>query len=144
MSAPNRRFALHYLEMVAVMFLGMGVLWLPAELALGAVGSGWNELLEDLPALGLLLMAGTMTGPMIAWMRYRGHGWRPCIEMGAAMIVPTLGAIGLIAVGAAEDGHGVMLVEHVAMLTAMLAVMLARPEEYSRHHGYGSRHEVSA
>ena len=132
--ASARRFALHYLEMVAVMFAGMVALGLPAALLLSAAGSGWNQLGDDAPALQLTLMCATMTIPMVAWMRFRGHGWRPSLEMAAAMVVPTLAAIGLLATGVAGDVHDVMLAEHVAMLAAMLAVMLVRPEEYAHEH----------
>jgi hypothetical protein len=127
----NRHFLRHYAEMVAVMFAGMGVLWLPSELALGAFGSGWSELSD---AGMLSLMAATMTVPMVAWMRLRmGHGWQPSLEMAGAMIVPTLAAIGILAAGIAEDAGAVMLLEHVAMLAAMFGVMALRPGEYSGH-----------
>lgn len=43
-SSPARRFARHYVEMVIAMALGMVVLGLPAEVALGALGSSWAEL----------------------------------------------------------------------------------------------------
>jgi hypothetical protein len=36
-----------------------------------------------------LTMALTMTVPMVASMRYRGHAWRPNIEMAASMLIPT-------------------------------------------------------
>jgi hypothetical protein len=74
-----------------------------------------------------------MTLPMIPWMLWRGHGMRPTLEMAGAMIVPTLGAVVLLAVGAVSGVGLLMTVEHVAMLIAMFAVMAARPEEYSGH-----------
>jgi hypothetical protein len=131
----NRRFLRHYAEMVVVMFVGMAVLWLPAELALRAFGSGWSALGD---AAMLSLMAGTMTVPMVAWMRRMGHGWQPSAEMAASMIVPTIASIGLLAAGIAEDAGAVMMVEHVAMLAAMFGVMTLRPEEYS---GHGHHHQ---
>ena len=133
-SVLNRHFARHYAEMVLVMFLGMAVLGPPAGLALGLFDSSWSELREDSPAAMLLLMAGTMTVPMAAWMRWRGHGWRPTNEMSASMIVPTLAVIGLDAAGLMSDVGTMLLVEHVAMLLGMLAVMALRPSEYSTHH----------
>ena len=42
-------------------------------------------------------MAFTMTVPMVAWMRYRGHSWQPTLEMAASMVIPTLIAIALSA-----------------------------------------------
>ncbi|HEU4657371.1 MAG TPA: hypothetical protein VFR97_07590 [Capillimicrobium sp.] len=123
----TRRFLLHYAEMVAVMFAGMGVLAVPAELALNAVGTSWDQLSD---AGMLALMAATMTIPMVAWMRFRGHGWRPSLEMGASMVVPTLLAMAVLAAGLLDAGT-VLVGEHVVMMVAMFGVMAARPEEYS-------------
>ena len=94
-------FIRHYVEMVAVMFAGMIVLGLPGEAALQALGSGTSELTHDAPAIVFLGMAATMTIPMVAWMRFRGHRWQPTLEMAASMVVPTLVAIALLAAGAA-------------------------------------------
>ena len=137
LSSSRAHFIRHYLEMVVVMFLGMAVLGIPAGWALGAAGSSWDELNTHAPALMLLGMAVTMTVPMVAWMRYRGHGWRANTEMAASMVVPTLAAIGVLAAGAMSIG-ALLVVEHVAMLLGMLAAMLLRPDEYTHHaHGHG-------
>ncbi len=79
-------------------------------------------------------MAIVMTVPMVAWMRFRGHSWRPCLEMAASMIVPTVAIIGLLAAGAITDFMSLMTLEHVVMLPSMLAVMLLRWDEYARPH----------
>ena len=134
----NRQFARHYVEMVVVMFLGMAVLGIPAGWALGAVGSSWSELQDEAPAAMLLLMAATMTVPMAAWMHRRGHGWGPTNEMSASMIVPTLTVIALDGLGLMSDIGTMLVVEHVAMLAGMFAVMLLRPEEYSHHHHHAA------
>ena len=136
LSQSRRHFIRHYFEMVAVMFAGMAVLGVPAGWALGSVGSSWSELTEDSPAIMLLLMATTMTVPMVGWMRYRGHGWRANTEMAASMVLPTLAAIGLLAIDVMTVGT-VLVGEHIAMLLGMLAAMLLHPEEYKHHHGRG-------
>lgn len=130
-----RQFARHYAEMVLVMFLGMAVLGIAAELLLGAFDSGWGQLQQDAPAAMLMLMAGTMTVPMVVWMRRMGHRWQPTLEMSGSMIVPTLGVIGLLASGLTEDIGTLLVIEHVAMLAGMFGVMALRPEEYSGHAG---------
>ena len=130
----NRHFIRHYAEMVAVMFLGMAVLAPPAGLALGAMDSSWADLRADAPALMLLLMAFTMTAPMVAWMRWRGHGWGANAEMAMSMIVPTLAVIALLGAGALTDVGTLLLAEHVLMLAGMFGVMLLRPAEYSASH----------
>jgi hypothetical protein len=137
-TALNRNFLRHYAEMVVVMFLGMAVLGLPAGWALQALGSSWADLQDQAPAAMLLLMAATMTLPMVGWMRRRGHGWGPTNEMSASMIVPTLAVIALGGAGLMSDVGTMLVVEHVLMLAGMLAVMLMRPEEYSHHHQHAA------
>ncbi|HYH89910.1 MAG TPA: hypothetical protein VEX67_11785 [Solirubrobacteraceae bacterium] len=114
---------MHYVEMLLAMFAGMLVLWMPL-VALGR---------PDATELELLGMAFTMTVPMVAWMRYRGHGWTPAAEMTAAMFIPTFAAIGLLWAGLVEDGHAPMMIQHVAMFPAMLVAMLLRRSEYTGH-----------
>ena len=87
-------------------------------------------------------MAFTMTVPMVAWMRYRGHNWQPTLEMAASMVIPTLVAIALLAVDVASFGT-LMGLEHIAMLLGMLLAMLLRVDEYAGH-GHHSREAVAA
>jgi hypothetical protein len=131
MTASTRHFIRHYVEMLAAMFVGMGVLFTPALLALGAAGMSSAELRSDAPALMLLGMGITMTVPMVAWMRYRGHGWPASNEMAAAMMLPTAGVIALLGTGLVADFGTLMTLEHVVMLPAMLVAMLLRRDEYT-------------
>ena len=133
MNTPTGHFVRHYIEMVVAMFLGMAVLGTPAMLALGAAGVSSAELHADAPALMLLGMGVTMTVPMVAWMRYRGHGWGPSNEMAASMLIPTAGVIGLLWSGLVTDIGSLLAIEHVVMLPAMLVAMLLRRDEYSGH-----------
>jgi hypothetical protein len=133
MSAPARHFARHYVEMVIVMFAGMAVLGLPAGWAMTAMGTSWDELQSDAPAAMFGLMAMTMILPMVAWMRFRGHGWRANGEMSLSMVLPTLGAIALLSADVAEDVGALLVAEHGVMLLAMLGAMLLRPSEYTGH-----------
>jgi len=114
-----KHFIHHYLEMVAAMFIGMGVLGMPAGML---VSSEAGE---------LLVMGVSMTIPMVAWMRYRGHSWPIAAEMSGAMLAPTVVAIALLGTVAFET---LMVFEHVAMLLAMLVAMLLRPAEYLHRH----------
>jgi hypothetical protein len=126
----NRRFALHYVEMVIAMVVGMIALgpvwrWVFGEL-------GWSGTLarDDVMTMS---MATNMVIAMSLWMWFRGHGFAPIAEMAAAMYVPFvvllvpmwLGVLSLMAV---------MVIGHVAMFAAMLLVMLRRREEYSCRH----------
>jgi hypothetical protein len=110
-------FLRHYLEMVIVMFVGMGVVMAVAGM-------------PDDDTAALLYMGTSMTVPMVAWMRLRGHTWRPSLEMATAMLAPTVVAMGLVGI----VDYGVLMgVEHVTMLLAMLGAMLYRRDEYTGH-----------
>jgi hypothetical protein len=128
MSAANRRFVRHYLEMLLAMFVGMVALGAPFE-AVVHPESASAKTTE---------MGVTMTLGMVAWMRYRGHGWRPCNEMAASMLLPTALALLLLALGAAT-GTTALGIQHVMMLPGMLVVMLMRRDEYSRRHAHHRR-----
>jgi hypothetical protein len=121
----NRTFIRHYVEMLIAMFVGMGVF-------AGAAAAAGFEV--EGTELMLLWMAFTMSVPMVAWMRYRGHGWMPALEMTAAMFVPSLAAIALLRIELVEDEGALMAIQHVAMFPAMLVAMLLRRDEYSGHH----------
>ena len=145
MSTSIRNFVRHFLEMVAAMVAGMVVLGLPAEAALRAAGTSTSQLQVDAPALVLLGMAFTMTVPMVAWMRHRGHDWRLLLEMAAAMFVPTFAVIGLMAAGILEDFGTLLAIEHEAMLVSMLAAMLLRRADYVHPaHAHGPRPAMTA
>jgi len=120
----RRSTVLHYAEMVVAMLLGMLVLGLPLAM-----------LLAEGPEIELITMASTMTVPMVAWMRHRGHGWQPAWEMSAAMFVPTFVALGLLWGGLVEGTHTLMMIQHTAMFPLMLLAMLLRPSEYTGHAG---------
>jgi hypothetical protein len=136
MKTVNRQFVRHYIEMVVVMFAGMAVLGVPAGWLLEAAGTSYGDLA---PSPMLLLMAFTMTAPMVAWMIRKGHGWKPNAEMAASMVIPALAAVALHETAILQDVSTLMVLEHVAMLVAMFGVMLLRPEEYS-HHNHGAAH----
>jgi hypothetical protein len=120
------RFLRHYAEMVAVMFAGMYALMPPTGAILGALGTSWSGLS---PAMNTFVMALTMTVPMVAWMRYRGHAWRPNAEMAASMLIPTFAVMAVFWAGLANGG--LMVPEHAGMLTCMLVAMLLRRDQYS-------------
>jgi hypothetical protein len=130
-----RRFALHYLEMVVAMLVGMMVLW-PVWMLVTS-GAGDDSPLRSVEVESLV-MATTMALPMAAWMRFRGHRWAPTLEMSAAMYGGFVLALPFHWAGAI-GAHGVMMVGHVGMFALMLLAMLWRWEEYA-----GCHHEPSA
>ena len=122
-----RKFVLHFLEMVVAMAVGMVALHPVWTLVLDATGA--TGLMHD-PYTGALIMATDMTVAMSAWMRFRGHRWRPIAEMGAAMYLPFLVLFVPLALDLISEG-ALMLWGHVLMLVAMAAAMLLRPHEYA-------------
>jgi hypothetical protein len=135
------RFLGHYAEMIAVMFAGMFALMAPTGMVLGAFGTSWSRLS---PAMNTFVMALTMTVPMVAWMRYRGHAWRANAEMAASMLIPTFAVMGALWAGLANGG--LMVPEHAGMLGFMLVAMLIRRDEYScaAHHNGHARPALAA
>jgi hypothetical protein len=125
MTHKTLHFARHYVEMVIAMLAGMAVLG--GGLAVLA-GEDWKS---DAPELYLLWMAFTMSVPMVAWMRHRGHGWAPALEMTAAMFAPTVAAIALLRAGTTDDIGTLMAIQHSAMFPLMLVAMLLRLDEYT-------------
>lgn len=123
-------FARHFLEMVVVMLLGMGVLEGLAALAFAAAGS---SLTDQSGTFRVMLMGLSMTGPMVFWMSYRGHSASRNIEMAASMLIPSGGAAALAGAGVLGVGTALAL-QHAVMVPAMLAVMVWRYDEYARPH----------
>jgi hypothetical protein len=133
-STPTFRFARHYVEMLVVMFIGMGALALPVDGLLLTAGTSAGDVWDDAPAIMLSFMCLSMTGPMVAWMRFRGHAWAASLEMGASMVLPTLFVLTLLWTGALTGNGALMTLEHALMLPAMLVAMLLRRDEYTMDH----------
>ena len=124
-AAQTVHFAGHLLEMTLAMMVGMVA---GAAVFLTAFGMTVDEGLRRFPELFVLVIALSMTVPMVPWMRYRGHPWRSCCEMAAWMVVP---AIPLICLRLAHVITGpVCGVYCVLSIVAMVLVMLYRRSEY--------------
>ena len=130
----KRRFLRHFFELVVVMMGGMVAL----GAAFGAfhqlaLGSGYANAWRDHVGLAAFAMAFNMTVPMVLWMRYRGHSWERGGEMALAMNLPLLPALVLYGFGAIP-ARGVLGMQMMLMIPAMLAAMLYRKEEYAAPH----------
>lgn len=127
--APVWHFTRHLLEMLVAMFVGMGVLY-GAIVMLGEPPGYANPLVE------YGLMGVSMTVPMVAWMRYRGHAWSDGLEMSAAMLVPMFALVLPVALGVAGSmGEMLMMLSHVAMIGGMVVLMLYRRDRYAHRTG---------
>jgi hypothetical protein len=124
-----RRFARHFLEMVAAMVVGMvllgpvvsGLLWMVAGLRL-----------SDHPVVAALVMATNMSIGMWLWMAYRRHDTARILEMAAVMYASFVVLFGPYWAGAIS-GRGLMMTGHLLMLPAMAGVMLLRRDHYTTH-----------
>jgi hypothetical protein len=124
-AAQRFPFLRHLLEMTLAMMVGMigG-----AAVFLTAVGMTVDQALRRYPVPFTLVMAFSMTVPMVVWMRYRGHAWKACSEMAAAMVVP---AIPLICLRLTHVISGPICGFYCALtILAMVLVMLYRRNEY--------------
>jgi len=70
-----------------------------------------------------------MTLPMVAWMLYRGMGWKNAVEMAAVMILPVIPFLCLVWFGVTKSAQcGAYC---AVTVLAMLALMGYRRREYS-------------
>ena len=74
--------------------------------------------------LFVVVIAVAMTAPMVAWMRFRGHTWRSCNEMGAAMLLPAVPFIVLYWLGVIAAPFCSLYC--AASFAAMIALMVYR------------------
>jgi hypothetical protein len=125
------RFVRHFVEMLVAMLLGMAVLMVALTAILALAGSDYMSAEGDAPAALLAAMGVAMTLPMAAWMGHRGLPRAQIAEMVGAMGAVTLAILALLATGVV-DADAALGAQHVAMVAAMLAVMLARRRIYSR------------
>jgi hypothetical protein len=118
----------HFLQMLAAMVVGMiGT----GAVFLSVVGlKTWEAVTIQYPTQALLAMAGGMTAPMVAWMLYRGMGWKNTYEMAAAMVLPVIPFLLLVWFDVTKSAAcGVYC---AVMVLAMLALMFYRRGEYSK------------
>ena len=119
----------HFLEMLGAMGIGM---FASAAIFLSIVQVTWDEALIQYPVQSLLVMAVSMTVPMLAWMRHRRHDWKRSGEMGAAMVVPVIPFICLVLFDVTKGA--LCSLYCVATISAMLGVMYYRRSDYSGDH----------
>jgi hypothetical protein len=136
-SSKTRRFAdskggcflLHFLELQISMTLGALVCYLVVRLITG-VGSFSTAYRPGT----FLFAAGDvffLTVPVIAWMIFRGHGWRHSLGIAAAMIAP-VAAIMMLGPSTAYDYLTWLLTAgYPAMSLGMLTYMLYHRDHFT-------------
>jgi hypothetical protein len=119
----------HFREMFAAMAVGMIATVAIFEFIVGL--KTWEQVTTLYPTQALLAMAAGMSIPMVAWMLFRGMGWKNSYEMAAAMVlsvIPFLCLVWLDITKTAQCGAYCVLT-----IVTMLVVMGYRRREYSTH-----------
>ena len=132
MTVSWRHFALHYVEMVIAMFVGMYALDPLWQAGFAAFDAGATLDRDDVYAL---VMGLNMVIGMWAWMWVRGHTFRMNAEMAAAMYAPFLVLVFPYWFGWI-NGDVLLYGGHALMFVTMFLVMLPRRVDYSHHHGF--------
>ena len=132
MTVSWRHFALHYVEMVVAMFVGMYALDPLWQWGFDAFDAGATFDRDD---VATLVMGLNMVIGMWLWMWIRGHSTRMNAEMAAAMYAPFVVLLIPFELGWI-DGEALVMGGHGLMFVTMLLAMLPRRVEYSHHHGF--------
>lgn len=130
-TSPRRlvTFVGHFVEMCIAMCVGV-----PLTLGVLAVLGG-DAFRASQPELSLLLIAITLSGPMTAWMLFRGMPVRPTLEMAAATFAVVLALLVAAAIGLIPGAATVKVGEVCGFsCAAMLVVMAARFDLYAGGH----------
>jgi hypothetical protein len=134
-------FIWHLVEMCLAMCIG----GIPLIILffVGAAQIGYPNLLERFPELSVLVIGFTLSLPMTAWMRFRGHEWRPTLEMASTTIVLGIVLVGLGWFGVLSKSS---LFEWMTRLACpvMIIPMLFRLDIYTSHHARHQHHAPSS
>lgn len=124
-------FLWHFLEMCLVMCMG-GIMINVLFFGLAA-RLGFPNLFEKFPQFSLLLVGVNLSIPMIAWMRFRGHEWRPTLEMASTSIILPVVLIGATWLSLIPESSQLPLLKQLAC-PVMLIPMLFRLDLYAANH----------
>jgi hypothetical protein len=115
--------------MAGAMVVGMVA---TAAIFLSIVGlRTWSEVTTRYPTQSLLAMAVGMTVPMVAWLLFRGIGWKNSSEMAGAMLLPAIPFLCLVWFGITKSAW---CGPYCALtFLTMFTLMRYRRGEYSMH-----------
>ena len=130
-------FLWHFLEMCIAMCVG-GII-LNILFFWGAAQLGYPNLFERFPEFSLLMVGINLAIPMAAWMRFRGHDWRPTLEMASTSIILPILLIGTAWLDIIPEGSQLGLLKKLAC-PVMLIPMLFRLDLYAGHHASHQHH----
>jgi hypothetical protein len=132
-------FIWHLLEMCLAMCIG----GIPLIILffVGAAKIGYPDLFQQSPELSVLVVGFILSLPMTAWMRFRGHAWRPTLEMASTTIILAILLVGLGRLGILARSS---LFEWLTRFACpiMIIPMLFRLEMYTGSHASHSSHHA--
>ncbi len=137
-AAKVGRFALHFLEMMIAMMVGMPFFFMLRDQVPAA--STYTAIFVRGTVMYDLAMDIFMAVPMVIWMIVRGHGWRHSAEMAFAMSAPVVAVITLRLLG--FDASWLRQAGYWGMFVGMLIAMLYRRDHYAGKGGH-SAHDHS-
>jgi hypothetical protein len=124
------RFAVHVLQMCAVMCVSLAVLGLLVAGAAAVVG--FSDPRQSAPVPWALVVTVTLAGAMVAWMRFMAMRWQPTLEMAGSTAVAGAVMITGYALGIVPASELTSGVCGLACLL-MIADMLFRFRLYASH-----------
>jgi hypothetical protein len=139
---PAGRFIAHFLEMCVVMCAGGALL--DFAFFQSAAVIGYPNLVQQAPALSLLVAALNYALAMFVWMLVRGHAARHNLEMsGTTIAVGILFAgafwMGVIPTSSLTAWPSLLKLECGPQCAVMLAVMPLRSDRYSGRNGHDAQ-----
>jgi hypothetical protein len=139
--ARTGTFILHFVEMVLVMCIAGGGLKLFFS---GAAQAGYPDLIDlRFPEFSILEIGILLAIPMAAWMRFRGHEWRPTLEMASTSIILAILLVGAASLGFMQKASMLDWLKRLAC-PVMLIPMLYRLDLYTSHHASHRRQAHAA
>jgi hypothetical protein len=137
LSTQARAFLLHFLELQIAMGLGALMCYLVVHLI--SVSSSFATAYHPgtfLFAVGDVLF---LTMPVVAWMIFRGYGWRQSLEIAVAMTAPVAAIMVLGPLTVYDYLTWLLTAGYPAMCLGMLIYMLYRRDHFTRWTAY-SKH----
>jgi hypothetical protein len=137
MASRARHFIQHFFEMCLAMCIGgiaLNVLFF-----LGATQIGYRNLFEQFPEFSLLAIGINLAVPMTVWMRFRGHEWRPTLEMASTSIILPILLMGAAWFSIIPEGSRLEWLT-IFSCPVMLIPMLFRLDLYTGHHSNHQYH----
>jgi hypothetical protein len=134
------RFLLHFLELQIAMGLGALICYLIVRLI--SVSSSFTVSYRP----GTFLFATGdiffLTVPVVAWMIFRGHGWRHSLKVAFAMILPVAVIMMLGQITTFDYLAWLLTAGYPAMSVGMLIYMLYHGDHFTRRIAYSEHTAV--